>query len=107
MLRLAGSAEHSPCADLQALLNNFEHSFFLRIESTAAAVQRGVLVRVMNLHRDQKSLARIGERWKIPKSHRILRIEGSAEHSHCTCVYRPSRSSHEQFRTKGSAHRAY
>ena len=39
--------------------------------------------------------------------HWILRIEGSAEHSRCTCVDRPSRSHHEQFRTQGSAHRAY
>ena len=37
---------------------------------------------------------------------RILRIEGSAEHPRCTCVDRPSRSHHEQFRTQGSAHRA-
>ena len=27
---------------------------------------KGVLVRALNLHRDQKSLARTGERWKIP-----------------------------------------
>ena len=26
---------------------------------------KGVLVRALNLHRDQKSLARTGERWKI------------------------------------------
>ena len=62
---------------------------------------KGVLVRVLNLHRDQKSLARTGERWKTPWSHRILRIEGSAEHSHCTCVDRPSRSHHKPFRTQG------
>ena len=37
-----------------------------------------MLVRVLNLHRDQKPLARTGERWKIPESHRILPIEGSA-----------------------------
>ena len=37
---------------------------------------------------------------------RILRIEGSAEHSRCTCVDRPSRSHHEQFRTQVSSHRA-
>ena len=36
----------------------------------------------------------------------ILRIEGSAEHSRCTCVDRPSRSHHEQLRTQGSAYRA-
>ena len=33
--------------------------------------------------------------------------KGSADHSRCTCVNRPSRSHHEQFRTQGSAHRAY
>ena len=27
---------------------------------------KGVLVRALNLHRDQKSLARTGQRWKIP-----------------------------------------
>ena len=58
-------------------------------------------------HRDQKSLTRTEERWKIPQSHRVLRIEGSAKHSRCTCVDRSSRSHHEQFRTQGSAHRAY
>ena len=58
---------------------------------------KGVLVRVLNyFHRDQKSLARIGERWKIP-SHRILRVEGSAEHSRCTCVDRLSRSHYNYF----------
>ena len=35
---------------------------------------------------------------KVPAVHRVLRIEGSAEHSRCTCVGRPSRSHHEQFR---------
>ena len=29
-------------------------------------------------------------------SDRMLRIKGSAEHSHCTCVDRPSRSADEQ-----------
>ena len=39
MFRIRGSAGHSPCTDLHALLNNFEHRvFFLHIESTA--VQR-------------------------------------------------------------------
>ena len=68
---------------------------------------KGVLVRVLNLHRDQKSLTRTEEKWKISQSHRVLRIKGSAEHSRCTCVDRPSRSHHEQFRTQGSAHRPY
>ena len=44
------------------------------------------------MHRDRKLLARTGERWKISLSHRTLRIEGSTEHSRCTCVDRPSRS---------------
>ena len=61
----------------------------------------------IGLHRDQISLTRTGERWKVLHSHRILRIEGSAEHSRCTCVDRLSRSHHEQLRTQGSAHRAY
>ena len=42
----------------------------------------------------------------LEQKRRILRIEGSAEHSRCTCVDKPSRSHHEQFRTQGSAHRA-
>ena len=32
---MKGSAEHSRCTDLHALLNNFEHKGFVRIESTA------------------------------------------------------------------------
>ena len=44
---------------------------------------KDMLVRILNLHRDQKSLARIGERWKI-LSYRILRVEDSTEHSRCT-----------------------
>ena len=40
MLRIKGSAEHSRCTDLHALLNNFEHSVFFRMESTD--VQRRV-----------------------------------------------------------------
>ena len=51
-----------------------------------------MLVRVLSLHRDQKSLARTGERWKISESHRILCMEGSGEHSRCQCVHKPSRS---------------
>ena len=74
-----------------------------RTEGQRLLLYKGVLVRVLNLHRDQKSLAKTGERWKISSSHRILRIEGSAEHSRCTCVDRPSRSYHEQFRTQNSA----
>ena len=35
---------------------------------------KDVLVRALNLHRDKKSLARTGERWKILQSHRILRM---------------------------------
>ena len=52
------------------------------LESTA--VQSGVPVRALNLHRDKK------KRWREPGrdgkflSNRILRIEGSAEHSRCT-----------------------
>ena len=61
-------------------------------------------MRILNFHRDQKSLARTGERCKLPQLHRILRMEGSAGHSRCTCVDRPSRSHHEQFRTQGSSH---
>ena len=89
-------------------MNNFEHRV-LRIEPINTAVQRcasrstavqrcarksteliwgskGVLVRALNLHGDQKSLARTEERWKVPQSHRALPTEGSAEHSRCTYV---------------------
>ena len=27
---------------------------------------KGVLVRVLNMHRDRKTLARTGKRWKVP-----------------------------------------
>ena len=104
MLRIKGSAGHSRCTDLHALLSNFKHRVFC---AYSLLLYKGVLVRVLNLHRDQKSLARTGEIWKIPLSHRILRLEGSAQYSRCTCVDRPSRSPHEQFRTQASAHRAY
>ena len=36
-----------------------------RTEGQRLLLYKGVLVRVLNLHRDQKSLARTGERWKI------------------------------------------
>ena len=41
------------------LVNDFEHSF--RIEATIL-LYIGVLVRLLNLHRDKKSYARTGER---------------------------------------------
>ena len=37
-----------------------------RPEGQRLLLYKGVLVRVLNSHRDQKSLARTGERWKIP-----------------------------------------
>ena len=46
-------------------LEQFRTQGFLRIESTAA-VQRYARKSILNLHRDQISLARTGERWKIP-----------------------------------------
>ena len=48
-----------------------------------------------------------GEMEKVLSNTGFYAIEGSAEYSRCTCVDRPSRSHHEQFRTQGSAHRAY
>ena len=72
MLRIKGSAKHSRCTDLHALLNNFEHRVFCA--SSLMLLYKGMLVRAHNLHRDRKSLARTGERWKIPLSHRILRM---------------------------------
>ena len=81
MLHIKGSAEHSRCTNLYALLNNFEHRGFC---AKSLLLCKGVLVRILNLHRDQESLVRIGERWEILESHRILRIKGSAEHSRCT-----------------------
>ena len=62
MLRIInGSAEDSRCTDLHALLNNFEHRV-LRIEPINTLLYKGVLVVVLNLHRDKKSYARTGER---------------------------------------------
>ena len=100
---MKGSAGHSRCTDLHALLNNFEHTVF---SAWSLLLYKGVFVIALNLHRDQKSLTRTGETWEIPKSHRILRIEGSTRHSRCTCVDRPSRSHHEQFQPQGFADRA-
>ena len=87
------------------ILYSVKDLFVLRIEPIHTAVQRcaievgvplykGVLVRALNLHGDQKSLARTEERWKIHhshrvlpiESHRVLPIEGSAEHFRCTYV---------------------
>ena len=85
-----GFAGHSRCTDFHALLNNLEHRVFC---SKSLLQYKGVLVRVLKyLHQDQKLLVRIEERWKKNLSHRILHIEGSAEHSRCTCVDKPSRS---------------
>ena len=58
MLRIKGSAGHSRGTGLHALLNNFEHRVFC---AQSLLLYKGVLVRVRNLHRDQKSLARTGE----------------------------------------------
>ena len=63
MLRIKGSAGHPRCTDLYALLNNFEYRVFC---AYSLLLYKGVLVRVLNLHRDQKPLARTGERWKVP-----------------------------------------
>ena len=39
------------------------------------------------LHRDEKTQAKTGKSCEIPwVTHRILRIESSAEYSRCTCV---------------------
>ena len=66
-------------------MNNFERRVSC---AQSLLLYKGVLVRALNLHGDQKSLASTEERWKIPQSHRVLRIESSAEHSRCTCVDR-------------------
>ena len=63
MLRIKGSAEPSRCTDLHALLNKFEHRVFC---AYSLLLYKGVLVRALNLHRDQKPLARTGEIWKTP-----------------------------------------
>ena len=63
-----GSAEHSrfTCVDRPSRSHReqFRAQVFLRMESIL--LDEGVLVRALNLHRDQNSLARTGERWKIP-----------------------------------------
>ena len=46
MLRIKSYAGHFRCTDLHAPLNNFEH----RVQSLL--LDKGVLVRVLNLHRD-------------------------------------------------------
>ena len=52
------------CVNLHAFLNNFEHKVFSAY--SLLMMYKGVLVRALNLHRDQKSLTRTGETWKIP-----------------------------------------
>ena len=37
-----------------------------RTEGQRLLLYTGVFVRVLNLNRDKKSMARTGERWKIP-----------------------------------------
>ena len=90
MLRIKGSAGHSRSTDLRALLmKNFEHRF-LRIESTAAQrcarKSTEFALRRREPGRDVEILC-----------DRMLCTKGSAEHSPCTCVDRPSRSADEQF----------
>ena len=60
MLRMKGSAEHSRCTDLHALLiNNFEHNRVLRIESTAVqrCAHKSTEIEKKNENR---------ERWDVP-----------------------------------------
>ena len=57
MQHIKGSAGHSRGTDLYALLNNFEPRVFC---ASSLLLYKGVLVRVLNLHRDQTSLARAG-----------------------------------------------
>ena len=52
MFRTRGSAGHSPCTDLHALLNNFEHRVFC---ASSLLLYKGLLVIVLNLHRDKIS----------------------------------------------------
>ena len=54
---MKGSAGYSRCTDLYALLNNFEHRVFCAL---SLLLYKGVLVRVLDLHRDQTSLATAG-----------------------------------------------
>ena len=88
-------------------LKQFRTQGFLRIESTAVqrcarkSVKFASGSKIVGENRGEM------ENSKFLKSHRILRIEGSAEHCRCACVDGPSRSHREQIRTKGSAHRAY
>ena len=60
---MKGFAGHSRCTDLHAFLNIFEHTVFC---AWSLLLYKGVLVRALNLHQDQKSLTRTGETWKIP-----------------------------------------
>ena len=86
-------------------MNNFEHRV-LRIEPIKLILlYKGVLVGVLNFHRDQNRRREPGRDVKI-LSDRILYIKGSAEHSRCTCVDRPSRSADEQLHNN-APHRKY
>ena len=56
---------------------------------------KGVLIGVLNLHREKNRRREPGRDVKI-LSDRMLHIKGSAKHSRYTCVDRPSRSADEQ-----------
>ena len=107
MLRIKGSAEHSRCTDLHALLNNFEHKVF------CAYLESTTVQRCARKNTEFASGSKtVGENRREMANSLVTQdsthsLEGSAEHSRCTCVDRPSRSHHEHFRTQGSAHRAY
>ena len=80
-------------------MNNFEHRV-LRIERINTAVQRcAIIVGVLDLHRDKKTQARIGE---IPGIRISLVTQDAAHKEFCWTVplNRPSRFL-EQIRTQG------
>ena len=85
-------------------LEQFQTRGFLRIEFTA----------VRRCARESTEFASgskiVGENRREMENFLVTQNsthEGSAELSRCTCVDRPSRSHHEQFRRQGSAHKAY
>ena len=69
------------CTDLHALLmDTFEHRVFCA--QSLLLLYKVVLIRAVNLHRDEKTQARNGERWEIVTQDST----GSAEYSRCTYV---------------------
>ena len=81
-------------------MNNFEHRV-LRIDHILILLlYKGVLVGVLNCIAIKNRRREPGRDVKIRCDRMLRMMKGSAEHSRCTCVDRPSRSADEQLHNK-------